>query len=106
MIFKAGRIAGRLEKQRGAAPCFPALWRALVCTHVCMYVCKTMYVCMYVCMYVLRLGKRFEYSNLHSFAAYSKLNFSLRSHAHFNVCTCALVQSKRVVNNVGMFHKS
>ena len=30
----------------------------------------------------------------------------LRCHAHFIVCTCALVQSKRVVNNVGVFHKS
>ena len=32
----------------------------------------------------------------------SKLN----CHTHFNVCTCALVQSKRVVNNFGMFQKS
>ena len=30
----------------------------------------------------------------------------LRCHAHFNVCTCSLVQSKCVVNNVGVFHKS
>ena len=27
----------------------------------------------------------------------------LRCQAHFNVCTCALVQSKHVVNNVGVF---
>ena len=55
--------------------------RTYVCMHVCMYVCMLyvcMYACMYVCMYVLRLGKRFECSNLHSFAAHFKLNFSLR----------------------------
>ena len=44
-------------------------------------------------LYRLGLGKRFEYSNLRSFTAHSKLNFSLRSfaatptsmfaHAHF-----------------------
>ena len=27
----------------------------------------------------------------------------VRCHTHFNVCACALVQSKRVVNNVSMF---
>ena len=30
----------------------------------------------------------------------------LHCHAHFNVCRCALVKSKRVVNNVGVFQKS
>ena len=30
----------------------------------------------------------------------------LRCHAYFNVCACALLQSKRVVNNVGVFHES
>ena len=30
----------------------------------------------------------------------------LRCHAHFNVCVCALLQSKHVVNNVGVFQES
>ena len=32
--------------------------------------------------------------------------FKLRCHVYFNVCTCTLVQSKCVVNNVGEFQKS
>ena len=36
------------------------------------------------------------------FAAYPKLPSKLCCHAHFNVCICALLQSKFVVNNVGM----
>ena len=31
------------------------------------------------------------------------LPLKLHCHAHFNVCTCALLQSKRVANNVGVF---
>ena len=53
--------------------------------YVCIYACTCMYihVCMYVqyVQYVLGLGKRFEGSNLRSFAAHSKLNFNLRSFA-------------------------
>ena len=29
----------------------------------------------------------------------------LRCHVQFNICTCALIQSKHVINNVGMFKK-
>ena len=40
----------------------------------------------------LGLGKSFECSNFRLFA--------VPHHAHFNVCACALVHSKRVVNNM------
>ena len=45
-----------------------------------MYV-YTLCICIYIYIHVLGLSKRFESSNLHSFAAHSKLNFSLRSFA-------------------------
>ena len=50
--------------------------------------------CVYVYIYVLGLSKRFECSNLCSFAAHLKLNFSLRSLAATPTlifCICALV---------------
>ena len=58
---------------------------------------------------VLGLGRMFRIFEP-SFVCYAFeakfLPSKLRCHTHFNVCTCALVQSKRVVNNVGVFQKS
>ena len=34
------------------------------------------------------------------------LPLKLRCYAHFNVCTCALLQSKHVVNNVGVLQEN
>ena len=42
--------------------------------------CSTI-ITQYTLLYVVGLGKRFESSNLRSFATHSKLNFSLRSFA-------------------------
>ena len=52
------------------------------------------------------LGKRFECLNLHSFAAHLKLNFSLRNFVAMPILMFANVQSKHVVNIVGVFQKS
>ena len=71
----------------------------------------TKIICFLLYMYtvLLGLGKRFEYLNLHSFAAHSNLNFSFQSFAamstSMSTSSCALLQSKRVINNVGMFKK-
>ena len=71
-----------------------------------------MYVCTCTCAYIhvcIRAGKKVRIFEP-SFVCYAfEVNFlssKLRCNAHFNVCTCTLVQSKHVVNNVGVFQKS
>ena len=70
---------------------------------MCTYDCILVYMCMYVCT---RAGKKVRIFEP-SFVCYAfKAKFlpsKLRCHVHFNVCACALLQSKRVVNNVGVF---
>ena len=59
-------------------------------------------------MYI-RAGKKvriFEPSFVYCAFEAKFLPSKLRSHAHFNVCTCALLQSKRVVKIVGVSKKS
>ena len=60
-------------------------------------------------IFTVALGKRFEPLLKPLFVCYTfeaKFHPSkLCCHIHFNVCTCTLVQSKCVVNNVGMFQK-
>ena len=50
--------------------------------------------------------RRFEPSFVRCTFKTKFLPSKLRCHAHFNVCTCALLQSKRMVNNVGVFQES
>ena len=60
-------------------------------------------------MYVLGLGtkvQRFEPSFVCCAFEATFLPSKLRCHTYCNVCACALLQFKRVVNNVGMFHES
>ena len=56
-------------------------------------------------MYILRLGKWFKCSKLRSFAVHLKLNFSPQSFAATPILIFACVQSKHVVNNVGVLQK-
>ena len=91
-----------------------------VCMYVCLYIC--MYVCMYLCIYFaylyihvyvrlrvhvctcIRAGKKVRIFEP-SFVCYAfEDKFLPRCHAHFIMF--ALVQSKRVVNKVGVFHKN
>ena len=58
---------------------------------------------------ITRAGKKvriFEPSFVYCIFKAKFFPSKLRCHAHFNVCTCALLQSKRVVKNVGVFKKS
>ena len=65
---------------------------------------------MYMYLYVhVRAGKKvriFEPSFVYCTFEAKFLPSKLHCHAHFNVCTCALLQSKRVVKIVGVSKKS
>ena len=58
--------------------------------------------CNYMYMYI-RAGKRFKPSFVCCTFEAKFLPWKLRCHTHFSVCTCALLQSKRVVKNLGVF---
>ena len=75
------------------------------CIHVHVFI--HVYMHMYTCIHI-RAGKKvqkFESSFVCCAFEATFLLLQLSCHTHFNVCTCTLVQSKHVFNNVGEFQK-